>query len=66
MPDKGKTTEQEYAPRRALARVLPIMSDGPIPPDRDLSITQDRDRLVSIIRLFLRSSPYILPQFFGH
>ena len=42
------------------------MGDGPIPTDRDLSVGDDRDSLVSIIKLFLRSWPYIKPQFFGH
>ena len=65
MPGQGKTSEQEYAERRALARALPIMGDGPIPPDRDLTVEDDRDSLVSIIKLFLRSWPYIKPQFFG-
>ena len=66
MPDKGNTAAKEYAARRALARALPIMGDGPIPTDRDLSVGDDRDNLVSIIKLFLRSWPYIKPQFFGH
>lgn len=66
MPDPRKTAEEEYAERRALARALPIMGDGPVPPDRDLVVADDRDNLVSIIKLFLRSWPYIKPQFFGH
>ena len=66
MPDNGKSAEQEYAERRALARALPIMGDGPIPAGRDLDIKDDQDSLVSIIKLFLRSWPYIKPQFFGH
>ncbi|MYA18014.1 MAG: hypothetical protein F4Z28_15285, partial [Gammaproteobacteria bacterium] len=66
MPDPRKNADQEYAERRALARALPIMGDGPVPRDRDLTVADDRDNLVSIIRLFLRSWPYIKPQFFGH
>ena len=66
MSDNGKSAEQEYAERRALARALPIMGDGPIPAGRDLDIKDDKDGLVSIIKLFLRSWPYIKPQFFGH
>ena len=66
MSRNAKTPEQEYADRRALARALPIMGDGPIPPARDLSVADDRDSLVSIVKLFLRSWPYIEPQFFGH
>ena len=66
MPGNAKTPEEEYADRRALARALPIMGDGPIPPARDLSVGDDRDSLVSISKLFLRSWPYIKPQFFGH
>ena len=66
MPDNGKSAEQEYAERRALARALPIMGDGPIPAGRDLDIKDDQDSLVSIIKLFLRSWPFIKPQFFGH
>ena len=65
MPGQGKTSEHEYAERRALARALPIMGDGPIPSDRDLTVEDDRDSLVSIVKLFLRSWPYIKPQFFG-
>ena len=66
MPDPRKTAEEEYGERRALARALPIMGDGPVPRDRDLTVADDRDNLVSIIKLFLRSWPYIKPQFFGH
>ena len=66
MPDPRKTADEAYAERRALARALPIMGDGPVPPDRDLAVADDRDNLVSIIKLFLRSWPYIKPQFFGH
>ena len=66
MPDARKTADEAYAERRALARALPIMGDGPVPPDRDLAVADDRDNLVSIIKLFLRSWPYIKPQFFGH
>ena len=66
MPDPRKTADVEYAERRALARALPIMGDGPVPRDRDLTVSDDRDNLVSIIKLFLRSWPYIKPQFFGH
>ena len=65
MAGSGKRDEEEYAARRALARALPIMGDGPIPADRDLDIKDDRDSLVSIIKLFLRSWPFIKPQFFG-
>ena len=65
MPDPRKSADQEYAERRALARALPIMGDGPVPADRDLTVADDRDNLVSIVKLFLRSWPYIKPQFFG-
>ena len=65
MPDPRKTADEEYAERRALARALPIMGDGPVPADRDLTVLDDRDNLVSIVKLFLRSWPYIKPQFFG-
>ena len=65
MPASAKTPDEEYADRRALARALPIMGDGPIPPDRDLSVADDHDSLISIIKLFLRSWPYVKPQFFG-
>ena len=66
MLDQRKTPEREYAERRALARALPIMGDGPVPPERDLAVADDRDSLISIIKLFLRSWPFIMPQFFGH
>ena len=56
---------EEYAARRALARALPIMGDGEIPAERDLRVEDDRDSLVSIVKLFLRSWPFIRPQFFG-
>ena len=65
MPAQGETPAREYVRRRALARALPIMGDGPIPPERDLAVADDRDGLVSIVKLFLRSWPYIQPQFFG-
>ena len=65
MPAQGETRASEYVRRRALARALPIMGDGPIPPERDLDVADDRDGLVSIVKLFLRSWPYIQPQFFG-
>ena len=61
-----ESVAQEYSDRRKLARALPIMNQGPIPAEKNLDVTDDRENLVSIIKLFLRSWPYIKPQFFGH
>ena len=60
-----RRAQQEYVARRKLAHALPILGDSPVPEDRDLSVADDRDTLVSIVKLFLRSWPYIKPQFFG-
>ena len=47
------------------SRALPMFGDGAIPKDRDRSVEEDDSGLIDVILLFLRSWPYIRPQFLG-
>ena len=45
------------------SRALPMFGDCAIPKDRDRSVEEDDSGLIDVILLFLRSWPYIRPQF---
>ena len=60
MPDSA-----DIAANRARARALPIFREGLIPPERDRPLAADDSGFLDVMRLLLRSWPYIRPQFLG-
>ncbi len=51
---------------RGLAKALPYFREGdPIPPDRDLRVSDDRGSIRAVFFLLLRAWPYIRPQVYG-
>ena len=61
MPD----FETDLAANRARVRAVPMFWDGPIPPERDRRVEDDDKSFSEVLLLFLRSWPYIRPQFLG-
>ncbi len=47
------------------SRALPMFGDGYIPPEQDRGVEEDDSGLADVMRLLLRSWPYIRPQFLG-
>ncbi len=47
------------------SRALPIFGPGELPPDKLKSVADDDSGFVDVLKLFLRSWPYIRPQFLG-
>ena len=47
------------------AKALPIYARGEIPSDKNLSVEDDSSGFLDVVRLFLRSWPYIRPQLLG-
>ena len=47
------------------SRALPIMGPGELPPDKMKSVSDDDSGFIAVIKLFLRSWPYIRPQLLG-
>ena len=61
MPD-----HPDIAANRARARALPMFNEGVIPPERDRTLASDDSGFLDVMRLLLRSWPYIRPQLLGH
>ena len=62
----GKVTEAaDITANRQRARALPMFGDGYIPPERDRSVDDDDSGFLEVLRLLLRSWPYIRPQVLG-
>ena len=61
MPD----LQNDLAANRARIRAIPMFWDGPIPPERDRRVEDDDKSFSEVLLLFLRSWPYIRPQFLG-
>ncbi len=55
----------DLAANRARIRAIPMFGDGPIPPERDRRVEDDDKSFREVLLLFLRSWPYIRPQFLG-
>ena len=55
----------DLAANRARIRAIPMFGDGPIPPERDRVVEDDDKSFREVLLLFLRSWPYIRPQFLG-
>ena len=55
----------DRAANRVRARALPLFREGHIPPERDLSVRDDDSGFKDVVRLLIRSWPYIRPQFLG-
>ena len=61
MPD----LQAELAANRVRVRAVPMFGDGPIPVHRDRRLEDDESSFSEVLLLFLRSWPYIRPQFLG-
>ena len=61
MPD----FQTDLAANRVRIRAVPMFWDGPIPPERDRRVEDDDKSFSEVLLLFLRSWPYIRPQFLG-
>ncbi len=56
----------DHGRHKALAKALPYFREGdPIPPDRDLRVSDDRGGIRAVLYLLLRAWPYIRPQVYG-
>ena len=51
---------------RLRARALPMFNEGAIPPERDRALSSDDSGFRDVMKLLLRSWPYIRPQLLGH
>ena len=60
------TDHADVAANRARARALPMFNEGVIPPERDRALASDDSGFMDVMRLLLRSWPYIRPQLLGH
>ena len=60
------TVHADDAANRARARALPMFNEGLIPPERDRALASDDSGFLDVMRLLLRSWPYIRPQLLGH
>ena len=60
------TNHADDAANRARARALPMFNEGVIPPERDRTLASDDSGFLDVMRLLLRSWPYIRPQLLGH
>lgn len=60
------TNHPDDAANRARARALPMFNEGVIPPERDRTLASDDSGFLDVMRLLLRSWPYIRPQLLGH
>ncbi|MCY4012611.1 MAG: ABC transporter ATP-binding protein [Gammaproteobacteria bacterium] len=60
------TDHADDAANRARARALPMFNEGVIPPERDRALASDDSGFLDVMRLLLRSWPYIRPQLLGH
>ncbi len=58
--------QPDIAANRARARALPMFNEGVIPPERDRTLASDDSGFLDVMRLLLRSWPYIRPQLLGH
>lgn len=58
-------TQQDVQENRRRARALPIYARGDIPADKNLSVADDSSGFIDVLRLFLRSWPFIRPQLLG-
>ncbi len=63
---KEALLKTDHGRHKALARALPYFREGdPIPPDRDLRVSDDRGSIRAVLYLLLRAWPYIRPQVYG-
>ena len=51
---------------RLRARALPTFNEGAIPAERDRALSSDDSGFLDVMKLLLRSWPYIRPQLLGH
>ena len=58
-------TQRDVQENHRRARALPIYARGHIPDDKNLSVQDDSSGFLDVLRLFLRSWPYIRPQLLG-
>lgn len=58
-------TQRDVQENHRRARALPIYARGEIPADKNLSVADDSSGFLDVLRLFLRSWPYIRPQLLG-
>ena len=58
-------TQRDVQENHRRARALPIYARGTIPADKNLSVQDDSSGFLDVLRLFLRSWPYIRPQLLG-
>ena len=47
------------------AQALPVFGQGDLPPDKLKTVEDDDSGFIHVLRMFLRSWPYIRPQFLG-
>lgn len=63
---KEALLKTDHRRHKALARALPYFREGdPIPPGRDLRVSDDRGSIRAVLYLLLRAWPYIRPQVYG-
>ena len=63
---KEPLLKTDHGRHKDLARALPYFREGdPIPPDRDLRVSDDRGSIRAVLYLLLRAWPYIRPQVYG-
>ena len=58
--------DREGSSDRERKRALPIWGAAPIPPERDRDLASDSQDLGSVVRIFLRTWPFIAPLVFGY
>ena len=58
-------TQRDVQENYRRARALPIYARGEIPDDKNLTVKDDSSGFLDVLRLFLRSWPYIRPQLLG-
>lgn len=51
---------------REYSKAIPYFGYGKIPPERDKHVSEDTGSLIAVVKLFLRSWPYIRPLLLGH
>ena len=59
------TDHTDLAANRARSRALPMFREGPIPAERNRPLGTDDSGFLDVMKLLLRSWPYIRPQFLG-
>ncbi len=60
------SSEADLIANQARAKALPMFNEGVIPVERDRALASDDSGFLDVMRLLLRSWPYIRPQLLGH